>query len=151
MPKTKAIVPEIIKPESEPEEGLAVLINTAYQYPCKDIHELSKHSGLTVQVIREAQKKADVDLVKLSNFKTNFAPSLIHNIRKIMMMITEMTKTKEPDAMKLQKYTQSLKTLNDMLKDIEGRTMNKNVTKTRTFRVSELIETYYEREPKQVN
>jgi hypothetical protein len=140
---TEVIVPEVVNEKSFQDSHLAVLLNTVYKEPCKSIQDLAKKSGLSVTIIEEVQEATSTELVKLSNFRDGFAPALLSNIRNLMRIITALTEPgKKCNAFDLQKYTQSLKTLNDMLREVEGKKDKDGSLTKRTIRVAEIIEEF---------
>lgn len=152
---TKALV---VQPEQSDDERLQVLVTTAYNHPCGSLEELAQHSGLPVETIQSVQVSTKVDLVKLSNFKTNFAGSLALNIRNLLVKITKMTqkagRDENCDSKELKNYTSAMKTLSDMLRAIEGKQdkPTQDGLQRRTIKVSAIIDEWYESEKeRQIN
>jgi hypothetical protein len=141
------VVPEVLTPE----EMEVMVLQAAYHTPCKTVEDLAVKAGVSSTFVTTIIEEKGVDLVKLSNFRESFAPSLQMNIRNLLIRITALTAPgAQCDHFALQKYTQAMKTLNDMLKDIEGRKGGEGDVAKRTIKITEIIEEYH-REPKLVN
>jgi hypothetical protein len=157
---SKAVAPEPAKTELvalTPEEALPVLLRFVYDNPVNSLAELSEKTSISVSIIEGLKDFMNIDFVALSQFKEMFKVSLQMNIRKISLMIDSMTdagvqdnkvRRASCDPFTLQKLTQSLKTLKDVLKTEDPvsnlpSNVSGDVRRVRISQITEIIEERY--------
>jgi len=106
------------------EEALRNILKFIHNNQVQNLFELAEKTNIPIETIAVAGEYSELDFVKISQFKEMFPISLELNIRKLTIIISEMTdaaiskdkiKRHECDPFKLQKYCQALKTLRDVL------------------------------------